>query len=235
MGGIFNMESPLMRALGRVADLMILNFLTLVCCIPVITAGAAITALHYSCLKMVRDEDTYLVRGYFKSFRENFRQSTLIWLILLLAVGVIAADIAVMYYAVMEFPFIIRLAILIMGIMILCTSMYVFPLQAKFANPIRRTIKNAFMTSMIQFPKTVVMVVLLFVAPCMILLSERLLPIVFLFCFSFHAYMSALLYNKFFKKLEAQSPAPPADPEEDDKRIFHDELDPALMDNNASH
>ena len=97
---IFNMESPLMRALGRVADLMILNFLTLVCCIPVITAGAALTALDHMCLKIVRDEDGYLLRGYFKAFKENFRQSTIIWLLLLLAIAVVGADVAVMYYAV---------------------------------------------------------------------------------------------------------------------------------------
>jgi uncharacterized membrane protein YesL len=223
-----------MRALSRVADLMILNFLTLVCSIPVITAGAALTALHYSCLKMVRDEDSYLIKAYFKSFRENFRQATIIWVLLLLAVGAIAADIAIMYYSVMEFPFIIRLAILLVSLMILCTSMYVFPMQAKFANPVRRTIKNAFMTSMIQFPKTLLMVLLLFVAPVMIFLSDILIPVVFLFFFSFHAYLSALLYNKFFLKLEAQNPAPRPEPGEDDKRIFHDELDPSLSDHNVS-
>jgi len=230
--GIFNMESPLMRSLGRVADLMILNLLTFVCCIPVITAGAALTALHYMCLKLVRDEENYLIRGYFKSFRENFRQSTLIWLILLAAFAAVAADIVIMYYAIVEFPFVVRLAILIMGIIVLCTSMYVFPLQARFSNPVRRTLQNAFMTSMIQFPKTFLMVLLLFVNPLLILLSDKLVPIVILFGFSFHAYISALLYNKFFRKLEARHPVPqaPAVPAEEDERIFHDELDPALAD-----
>ncbi len=228
---IFNMESPLMRTLGRVADLMILNFLTLICCIPVITTGAALTALHYMCLKLVREEDGYLVRGYFKAFKENFKQATVIWLLLLLAIAVIAVDVAVMYYAVIEFPFVIRIAILIMGIMILCTAMYVFPLQAKFANSVVRTIKNAFMASMIQFPKTLLMILLLLVAPLMILASERLIPIVFLFCFSFHSYLSALLYNKFFQRLEARNPvAPSADVQNEDDRIFHDELDASLAD-----
>lgn len=226
---IFDIESPLMRTLGRVADLMILNLITLVCCIPVITAGAALTALHYMCLKLVRDEDVYLVRGYFKSFRENFRQSTLIWLILLLAIGLIAGDIAVMYYAVIQFPFLIRLAVLILAIIVLCTSMYVFPMQAKFVNPVRKTLKNAFMTSILQFHKTIVMVLLLFVAPILILLSEKMLPIVFLFGFSFHAYLSALMYNKFFRKIEDKNPvAQQKEQQGEDERIFHDELDPAL-------
>ena len=229
---IFDLESPLMRALGRVADLIILNLITFFCCIPVITAGASLTALHYMCLKMVRDEETYLIRGYFKSFKENFKQSTLIWLILLLAFALVAGDIAVMYYAIIEFPFIIRYAVLVMGIVVLCTSMYVFPMQAKFANPIRNTLKNAFKASILQFPKTLVMIALLFVAPLMILFSEKLLPIVFLFCFSFHAYLSALMYNKFFRRIEDSHPVPQAaqqdEGEGEDERIFHDELDPAL-------
>lgn len=47
MRDFFNSESPIMSFLGRVADLVWLNLLTLICCIPVVTAGAALTALHY--------------------------------------------------------------------------------------------------------------------------------------------------------------------------------------------
>ena len=64
--GIFNMESSFMRALGKIADLMILNVLTILLCLPVITGGAAITALHYMCLKLVRNEEGYILKGYFK-------------------------------------------------------------------------------------------------------------------------------------------------------------------------
>ena len=32
MGNLFSLDSPLMRALGRVADLLILNLLVIVCC-----------------------------------------------------------------------------------------------------------------------------------------------------------------------------------------------------------
>ncbi len=231
---IFNMESSLMRTLARVADLMILNFITLICCIPVITAGAALTALHYMCLKMVRDEEGYLLKGYFKAFRENLKQATLLWILLLLAVGVIVTDVAVMYYAVIDFPFIIRIAILVMGIIVLCTSMYLFPMQAKFSNAIPQTIKNAFMASMIQFPKTLLMILMLFVAPCVILVSERFVPLVLLFFFSLHAYLSALLYNKFFQRMEERTPVQqPVGTQGEDGRIFHDELDSSGRDKDA--
>ena len=76
MGRFLDMDSPLMRVLNRVGDLMILNILMIICCIPVITVGAACTGMHYVLLKMVRDREGYLVRGFFKSFVMNFKQAT---------------------------------------------------------------------------------------------------------------------------------------------------------------
>lgn len=89
---IFNAESPLMEGLSKVADLVILNLLVLLCCIPVITAGAALTGMHYVLLKMARDEEGYIVRSYFKSFKENFLQATGMWLIFLVLLSVFILD-----------------------------------------------------------------------------------------------------------------------------------------------
>ena len=57
MRGVFNPDSPMMRALGVVWDLIVLNLLFLVCCIPVVTIGPAITALHYVTTKMAGEKD----------------------------------------------------------------------------------------------------------------------------------------------------------------------------------
>ena len=72
---IFDLDSPLMNVLNKMADLMWLNILTLICCIPVITAGAALTSMHYVALKIVRNEESYITRSFFKSFKTNFRQA----------------------------------------------------------------------------------------------------------------------------------------------------------------
>ena len=66
MSSFFNMDSPIMRFLSRVCDLIILNLLIIVCCIPVFTAGASITALFSVTLKMVKGEESYIVRGFFQ-------------------------------------------------------------------------------------------------------------------------------------------------------------------------
>ena len=90
---LFNPESRFMEALSTISDLMILNLVTLVCCLPVITIGAALTGMHYVLLKMVRREEGYIVRSYFKSFKENFLQATIIWILFLLFLGIFFLDI----------------------------------------------------------------------------------------------------------------------------------------------
>lgn len=231
MNNLFDIESPLMQALGKLADLMLLNFLTLICCIPIFTAGAAFTALDYMCLKLVRNEENYLIRGYFKAFKENFKQATGIWLIILWVIVAVVGDILIMRYSDVEFPFIIRMAVLFVSIVALFTFMYVFPMQAKFVNPVFKTLRNAFMASILQFPKTLLMIALLFVPFFAVMYMDFMVPIVFLFGFSFHSYLSALLYNKFFRRLEeavAQGSVQEETEKNDDERIFHDEVDPEI-------
>ena len=65
MSSFFNMDSPIMRFLSRLCDLMILNILCLICCIPIVTIGASITALYSVTLKMVKGEDSYIAKGFF--------------------------------------------------------------------------------------------------------------------------------------------------------------------------
>ena len=90
MGRFFSMDNKFFTFMNKVADLCILNIICLVCCIPIVTAGASITAMYYVTLKMVRNEEAYIVRSFFKSFKDNFKQATIINLIMI-AVGAILA------------------------------------------------------------------------------------------------------------------------------------------------
>lgn len=228
-----DLDSPLMQVLNKVADLMWLNILTLVCCIPIVTAGASLTAMHYMALKIVRNEECYITRGFFKSFKENFKQGTAIWLLLLLVVLILAGDFYIMKNSGLEFNKVIQIVITAVCLLVVFTTMFVFPVLAKFENTVFRTIKNAFIMSILQFPKTILMIIGYCIPIVLIAVSYRTVPIVFLFGMSAPAYLSALLYNKFFKKLEdqiteAQNPEEKDDGEEDE-RIFKDELDETLV------
>lgn len=226
----FQLDSPLMNFLNKVADLMWLNVLTMVCCIPIITAGASFTALHYMALKIVRNEECYITRGFFKSFKENFKQATIIWLLLLLVVLVLGGDFYIIMKSGIDFHIVIKVIIMAAAVLVLFTAVFVFPVLAKFDNTVKRTIKNAFVMSILQFPRTLLMIVMYVVPIVVALLSYRTWPVVFLFCFSAPALVAAMLYNKFFQKLEDQILEEAAEKEggsgeAEDERIFKDEVE----------
>lgn len=228
---LFDLDSPLITFLGKLADLMWLNILTMICCIPIITAGAALTSLHYMALKIIRNEECYITRGYFKSFKENFKQATLIWLLFVVVIGMLIADFYIVYKTDLEMPQFVSIGLMSIAILVGFTFMYVFPVLAKFENTIIGTLKNAFVMSILQFPKTILMIVMNIIPVVLMLFVYQVFPLVFLFGISLPAVGAAWLYNPFFKKLEAQMLGDEEQPvvsEEDDERIFKDELDESI-------
>lgn len=224
----FDYDGPLFRFLNKMADLMWLNILALICCIPIFTIGASFTALHYVALKIVRDEEGYITRGFFKSFRENFFQSTVIWGIFLVVFAVLGMDYYLIIRQGLEVSNVHRSLIMVIGVLALFTAVMVFPVQAKFANPIRITIKNSFIVAVLQFPKTFLMIVLMLVPVGICYFSWRVIPVAFLFGLSVPAVLSAMLYNKSFLRMEAQfmeANAPQETEGEESESIFSDELD----------
>ncbi|MCI8530369.1 MAG: DUF624 domain-containing protein [Lachnospiraceae bacterium] len=234
---LFNLDSPLMQALNKLADLMWLNVLAVVCCIPVITVGPSLTALHYMALKIVRNEEGYITRGFFKSFKENFKQGVIIWLIQLAVILVLAGDFYIMNYSGLEFNNVLRTILLAISLLVFFTSMFLYPILAKFENTVLHTIRNALFVGVLQFPKTVLMMALTILPLAMIYLLQELIPVVILFGLSVPAWLSAKLYDKFFRKLEAQymEANGQKENEEDDERIFRDELDESLADHSHIH
>ena len=233
---LFDYDSPLMSALTKIANLMILNLLTILCCIPVITAGAAITAMHYMCLKVVRNEESYIVKGYFMAFKQSFKQATKVWLVLLLVIAILIGDFLIINYSGIQFPYWFHVVFYAVSIIALFEYMMVFPLMGKFDNTTLRTIKNALIISIAKFPITLLMIVMNAVPILITLYLIQIFPFVLMFGWSVPAYFAAKMLNKYFKKLEehimeAQGLNNPETPEEEDdgvERIFSDQLDESL-------
>lgn len=199
------MDSPVMRVLNRVGDLMIMNFLMIICCIPVITAGAAFTAMHYVLLKIVRGQEGYLIKGFFKSFKENFRQATLIWLLMLVVIAVYVGDSLIFNYSALTFPKPLVIAVVAVAVLLAMMAVYVFPLQARFENSVKNTLKNAMILAFANLPKTLLMLVC-YILPLVIgYFSTYALLFIFLFGISAPAYAAAWIYSGIFKKLEPET------------------------------
>lgn len=128
-----------------------LNLLWAVCCLPVFTVGAATTALYYVCLKCARDEETNVTVMFFRSFKQNFKQATVLWLILLPVGLLLGGDLWVLYHLFRSLtgaPAV--LATLALALVVAATVAYaiiltyVFPLVASVSNTNRAMLKNSF-------------------------------------------------------------------------------------------
>ena len=157
MGKFFNMDSPIMRFMTKVADIMILNLLFIVTSLPIITIGAAWTSLYYVSMKLIRDEEGGIVRGFFHSFRMNFRQATILWLGTVAVFAVLIADLLILARIDSPFAAAMNTSVLILGVVLLMILQYLFPLVAKFDASLKQTLKNACLIAVGHLPKTVLM------------------------------------------------------------------------------
>ncbi len=155
---VFNLDNPVWRFLSRMADLLILNLLFIVCSLPIITIGASITGVYYVCLKLREQEEGYVMKNFFKAFKENFKQSTLIWLIMLVFGIIIVFDFLILQASEGPLITVIRVIILIGAVLWIMVFFLVWPLQARFYNPVKYTLKNALMLSIAQAPRAIAMV-----------------------------------------------------------------------------
>lgn len=158
MSKLFRMDSPLMRLLTKIADLMVLNILFCATSIPLITIGASWTALYSVTLKMVRDEEGSVSRSYFRSFRQNFRQATLLWLGVLVVLTLLVLDIRVLNgMAGGTAPGLLRVGVEILALLGIMVLQYLFPSLARFEASLADTLKNACMMALAHLPKTALM------------------------------------------------------------------------------
>ena len=160
MSKLFDINNPIWRFMGRVADVFILTLLWALCSIPIITIGASTTALYYVTLKMNEGIDEYMCRSFWKAFKDNFIPATILWLILAVlfgGIGFTAYEAVAMTgrYDAMSF----WMAVII-GIVLLLLSVMIFPLAARLdAQPVK-LLGIAYVTSIKNFGWTLFMLVI---------------------------------------------------------------------------
>lgn len=157
MAKFFNPDSPLMQFLTKLADLMILNILFWVSCLPIVTIGAAWTALYAVTLKMVRDQEGSIVKSYFRAFRSNFRQTTVLWLGILALVLVGIADIRIFNGIDTGWSRGLKYVVETLLLLLMMVLQYLFPLIAKFEATLGSHVKNACLLALGYLPKTALM------------------------------------------------------------------------------
>lgn len=203
---MFSIDGKFFGILSHLGDLVILNILFLVCCIPVFTIGASVSAMYTITKKMAADEEGYIFKGFFKAFKENFRQSTVIWVILLVCAMIISVDLYICSNFMKEglaqtfAKGFMLLALLLVFFMML----YALTLQCTFENTVKNTLKNAFLLSLGHALWSVLMVTLA-LSPFIALLyfgeyfGMELLAMLLIW-FSGMAYINSFILNRIYKK-----------------------------------
>lgn len=195
MSEIFTTDNMVIRILNRIGDILILHFLWLLCSLPIVTIGASTTALYYTAMKAVKYEDGYVARRFFKSFKENFRQSTIIWLIMLFA-GFLCGW--YLSYSIETHNSVLTMFSTILTCVYSFILIYVFPLQSKFDNKITVTIRNAFLLSVKNFPWTLLMIVALGLIGLFSYFYTIVLFIVVICGAGVYGYLTAFIFNRVF-------------------------------------
>ena len=160
--GMLDSDSPVILFLTRVFDLMLLNLLALLCAVPVLSAGAALTALYDCLLRMARQEEQAVLRTFFRSFQSNFRRGTaLFWILVPLSAVLV---VAILWASVLPgfCQIVVTAVLLVLLLSDLALFLYAFPLLARYENTLPAVIHNALAIAVTNLPQTAGMLAILF-------------------------------------------------------------------------
>ncbi|MDD2981074.1 MAG: DUF624 domain-containing protein [Hespellia sp.] len=208
MNRLFNPDNPFMQFISSIFDLVILNLIFILSCIPIFTIGASLSALYYVCLKMLRGEEPYIWQNYWKAFRKNFRQSTLLWILAIVAFVILGMDFYIINSRDTLAFAVIRVALWLVCLVLVCIFLYLFPVISHFVCTTKQALKNAALMAIAHLPYTLILLaihgLILFLASC----TPKTLALVVVLSgicgFSVVAFTCCILFDRIFRTYEPQ-------------------------------
>ncbi len=148
-----------MEFINKLVASVLVNILWFICSLPIITIGPSTTALFYCSQKLARDEGSHITSAFFRSFKLNFKQSTIVGLILTLISASLVFDGFILrrLYRTSAFWTLVTAVFLVAVAAVIVISMWIYPLMARFENSIMAMFKNSIMLSIRFIFCTVIM------------------------------------------------------------------------------
>ena len=207
MHNLFHYENPFIQFLVRVGDLMILNLLFILCSLPVVTLGASLTALHRVTQNMLFEQEEPLLKAFFRAFRQNFRQSTLAWLVELVVIVSLVCDVLlVMAYFDGGLAKAMYILVAVLAILVAGVFSYLMPLIARYENGMRQQVNNAVVLAIIKLPKTIILVLMNLLPVILLLISVPVFVQTLIFWviigFAFVSFLTSSILKPVFQELE---------------------------------
>lgn len=200
---LLNEDNPVHIFLNKLGDIIICNLLFVVCSLPIITIGPALTALYHCMLRTVKGNNPGAIKTFFRAFKENFRQSLLVWLMLLAALAILILNLNFLQQTKTPAGDILFYLSGVLITFLTLLLLYVFPVIAALSGPLTVLVKNAFLFALIHFPSTLVIAVVSILPLYMTYQDLTLFPL-YAFCWSFFgfgltAYINSFLFYRMFR------------------------------------
>ncbi|MBQ6440258.1 MAG: DUF624 domain-containing protein [Mogibacterium sp.] len=205
MDKFFDSDNPVMKFLARLVDLVVLNVITILYSIPVVTAGGALTAMNYVLFHLNREDESYVIKMFRKSFRANFKQGIPEGLLALAAAGITAVDLLALHGSESRLATLMMISITIIAVLMFVTCVYMFALQSRYENTVRGTILNAVRLAIGNLPRSAGMAAIWLVWILLLVFLNKAASLFFLiFGLSLPGYLCTMLYDRIFEDLESE-------------------------------
>lgn len=206
MNNWLNPDNAFFTFMGKAFDMLVLNVIWLVLCMPVITIVPATTAMYYAVVKVIRRERSYAIKEFFRSFKRNFKQGAVFSVVAVVAIFVMYIDFryAAMLVEQGESMGSTYLGIFIIVAVLLCSIYaYICPVLSRFDMKLGGLFKTSFLLATRHFPTTVLLLVLMV---AVLLGSYILLPGIFFLPVCATLVASFLIERVFKKYMPAKEP-----------------------------
>lgn len=208
MNRLFSPDNPVIQFISRIFDLIVLNLLFIFSSIPIITIGASLTGLYYVSLKILRGEDPYIWKNYWKAFRQNFKQGTLIWLLAILVFFFLKYDFYVINSQDTTVFAVVRVGLWIVSALLFCVFIYVFPVISHFVCTTRQAIRNALLMTFGHLPYTFVFLAVYGIIIFLASHSVRTFAVVVIISgicgFSVVAFTLSIFFDRIFRRYDPE-------------------------------
>ena len=204
MGSFFSLEGPFYKVGEVIADIMLVGILWLLCCLPIVTIGASTTSAFYVMTKKVSKRGSYVTREFFASFKTNFVKATKLWLILLLAVGIVVWGI---YVNLVNAEIMGDMGTIILPIqMVVCAELamvtfFAFPMLSRFDMKTKEILKTSFFMANKHFFASISAIIL---AALLVFITLEAFPPLILIDGGIFAYITSFTFVKIFRKYKPE-------------------------------
>lgn len=192
----FNEDNVVNIFFNRLGDIIIANLLFILCSIPIVTIGPSLSALYYCMLRIAKGNSSGVTKSFFHSFRQNFKQALIIWLIFLLLLIILLLDIRFLASVESSMAMVLSYCSAAVLVLLVIGFLYIFPVIAAFSNTLKNLLKNAYIFAFSHFPSTLAIAVISILPMYMTYQDLELLPL-YAFCWFFFGFGLTALINSY--------------------------------------